>query len=96
MIKNPFKKQKKAIEEVNRRAAIVGEIVDLAMERRELKDKLNELRNEVLVDIKKEIDSVLKEVEVVNKAIEVNDRKILDSVLFLEDEIGVEESGIYQ
>lgn len=96
MIKNPFKKKKKAIEEVNRRAAIVGEIVDLAMERRELKDKLNELRNEVLVDIKKEIDSVLKEVEVVNKAIEVNDRKILDSVLFLEDEIGIEESGIYQ
>ena len=90
------KKKNEAVEEVNRRATIVSEIVDLVMERRELKDKLTELHDDVLVDIKKEIDSVVKEIEVVSSALMVNDRKIIDSVLYLEDELEVEESGIYQ
>ena len=93
-IRNMFKK-KESVEVINRRAEIVSEIIDLARERRELKYKLEELRDDVLVDIKREIDSVVKEIDVVNKALFINDRKIQDSTIFLEEEMNVEDNGMY-
>jgi len=96
-LKNMFgKKKEKIAESVSRRGKIVSEIVDLALERKDLQSNLENLRNEVLIDIKKELDGVLREIEVLKKAIDVSDRKINDNAMLLEDELNVEESGIYQ
>ena len=88
--------KKKEQEIVTDKAFAIHEIVELARERKELKDKLNELRNEILVDIKKDVDNVLKEIEVVSQALSVNDRKLQDTTIFLEEEMDVEENGMYQ
>ena len=90
------KKKEKSTESVTRRGKIVSEIVDLALERKDLKINLENLRNEVLIDIKKELDGILREIEVIKKAIDVTDRKINDNAMILEDELNVEESGLYQ
>lgn len=90
------KKKEKSVESISRRGKIVSEIVDLALERKDLQSNLENLRNEVLLDIKKELNSILKEIEVLEKAIEVTDRKINDNAILLESELDVEASGLYQ
>ena len=90
------KKKEKSNESISRRGKIVSEIVDLALERKDLQSNLENLRNEVLIDIKKELDGILREIEVLKKAIDVTDRKINDNAMILEDELNVEESGLYQ
>ena len=89
-------KQEKNQEVISDKAYAIHEIVELARERKELQDKLFALRNEVLVDIKKDVDNVLEEIKIVNQAISVNDRKLGDTVSVFEDEIDVEEDGMYQ
>ena len=95
-LKDIFKKQKTIPENLNVKTNVIHEIVELARERSELKSKLDDLRNDVLAEIKKEVDNIVKEIEIVKQAIEVNDRKLDDYVMILEDEINVEESGIYR
>lgn len=90
------RKKEKSTESISRRGKIVSEIVDLALERKDLQSNLENLRSEVLLDIKKELNGILKEIEVLEKAIEVADRKINDNAILLEDELSVEASGLYQ
>ena len=94
-LKDIFKKQKTIPENLNVKTNVIHEIVELARERSELKSKLDELRNDVLAEIKKEVDNIVKEIEIVKQAIEVNDRKICDTTFILENELETEESGMY-
>lgn len=95
--KDMFKRKKeKSAESISRRGKIVSEIVDLALERKDLHLNLENLRNDVLLDVKKELDGILREIEVLKKAIDVADRKINDNAILLEDELSVEASGLYQ
>lgn len=85
----------KGKDDLSNQGKIIKSIIELVQEKKDLEDKLEDLRDNTLSNLNSEVNDIIHEIEILKKAIEVNDRKLSNAAFQLEEESNIYHSGMY-